>query len=340
MAIRNVTNARSLMEQARSISARSLDILKFPDDLEKVPHKMLINIRSYSRAGAGRLSIPTGTNTRSAIALPVPARIEESYSANYTGTDLGNVGNAIANAIDTTMNSDLTLANIGSTISTAGRSLAGVSEGSNRPIREGILNIGQALAYQLAIGATSTASGALGLGQSVPAPAVIAAGTGMIFNPHTTAIFGGVNLRTMSYNWTLAPKTERESRSIEQIVKTLRNAMLPSIARNELFLKFPDQIEYKILGALPDYDMPTTPCVITNINLNRTGAGPVFFAKTGAPTVYNLTIQLMEIRALTRNDFLSSSTPSNTPSNPTPTPATTQDFVDPASATGGTGGTA
>ena len=322
---RNVTTARGLMEQARSLSARSLDILKFPEDLEKVPHKMLINIRSYSRAGAGTLSIPTGTNTRSAIALPVPARILESYSANYASADLGIIGNAVADAINSTMNNEFNLDNIGSTVGTAARNLSGVSGGSNRPIREGIINIGQALTYQAAIGATSTAAGFLGV--STPARQAIAAGTGVIFNPHTTAIFGGVNLRTMDYNWTLAPKTEKESRNIEQIVKTLRNAMLPYRARNELFLKFPDQIEYKILGALPDYDMPTTPCVITNVTLNRTANGPVFFAKTGAPAVYTLAIQLMEIRALTRDDFLNAATPSPTPSNPTTVPAPTQPNV-------------
>lgn len=322
MAVNNVTRtARGLMEQARSRSARSLDILKFPDDLEKVPHKMLINIRSYSRSGAGTVSIPSGTNTRSAIALPVPARILESYSVNYASTDLGVVGNALANAVDGAMNPNGP--GLVNSLGNFGREVTGQSAdaAANRPIREGMLNIGQALAYQLAIGATATAGAAVGL--NIPARQAIAAGTGLIFNPHTTAIFGGVNLRTMDYNWTLAPKTEKESRSVEQIVRVLRNAMLPYRGNNQLFLKFPDQVEYKILGAMPDYDMPTTPCVITNVTLNRTGNGPVFFAKTGAPVVYTLAIQLMEIRALTRDDFLNNSTASNTPSNPTPTPAPT-----------------
>lgn len=330
---RNVTTARGLMEQARSLSARSLDILKFPEDLEKVPHKMLINIRSYSRAGAGTLSIPAGTNTRSAIALPVPARILESYSVNYASTDLGIIGNALSNAVSGVMNDNTsTLNSFGEGIRSFGREATGNPAG----LPEGLRNIGQALAYQLAIGATATAGAAVGL--NIPAREAIAAGTGLIFNPHTTAIFGGVNLRTMEYSWVLAPKTEKESRNVEQIVRTLRNAMLPAKARNELFLKFPDQIEYKILGTLPDYDMPTTPCVITNVTLNRTGNGPVFFAKTGAPAVYNLAIQLMEIRALTRDDFLNAATPSPTPSNPTTVPAPTN--PDNVLASGASGGTA
>jgi len=319
---RNVTRtARGLMEQARSRSARSLGILKFPEDIEKVPHKMLINIRSYSRTGAGELSVPTGTNTKSAIVLPVPARILESYSANYSGPDLGIVGNALSNAVDGVMNNGVGLRN---TLSTFGSEVSGQSDdiAANRPVRDGLFNIGQALAYQIAIGATATAGRAFGL--NIPAREAIAAGTGLIFNPHTTAIFGGVNLRTMSYNWTLAPKTEKESRSVEEIVQTLRNAMLPAVASNQLFLKFPDQVEYKILGAQPGFDMPTTPCVITNVTLNRTGNGPAFFAKTGAPVVYTLAIELMEIRALTRDDFTQSATPSASPSNPTPNPPATR----------------
>lgn len=308
------------MDQARSLSPRSLDILKFPEDLDKVPHKMLINIRSYRRSGAGTLSIPTGTDTRSAVALPVPSKIEESYNAQYSETDLGIIGNALSNAVDGFMSGE----QIGSTLRRVGSDLTGQADDirNNRPIRTGLLNIGQAALYQGAIAATSTAASAIGL--NIPARQAIAAGTGVIFNPHTTAIFSGVKLRNFSYSWTLAPKTEKESRSIEQIVRVLRNAMLPARGVNELFLKFPDQIEYKILGAMPDFDMPTTPCVITGINLDRTKSGPAFFAKTGAPVVYGLNISLMEIRALTRDDFTESATPPNTPNNSVPTPAPTQ----------------
>ena len=191
--------------------------------------------------------------------------------------------------------------------------MTGLNSSTNRPVREGLINLGQAAAYQAAIAATSTAAAAIGLGGTT---AAIQAGTGLVFNPHSTAIFNSVNIRTMTYQWTLAPKTERESRNIEEIVRILRNAMLPYRARNELFLKFPDQIEYKILGALPDYDMPTTPCVITGIDLNRSPQGPVFFAKTGAPVLYGLTINLSEIRALTRDDFTNTNLPPNDPSNP------------------------
>ena len=89
MAVRNTTSARSLMLEARSSTTGSLNILKFPDDLESVPHKMLINIRAYTRAGAGRLSIPNGSNTRAAIALPVPRNVTESYYVTYINGDLG-----------------------------------------------------------------------------------------------------------------------------------------------------------------------------------------------------------------------------------------------------------
>jgi hypothetical protein len=316
MAIR-YTDARSLMLQARSNTTGSLNILKFPDDLESVPHKMLINIRSYTRAGAGRLSIPTGSNTRAAIALPVPRNVTESYNVTYNNADLGILGNALSNAIDSAINTN---ENLLTTIGNFGRDVLGVGRESGTPIRSSILNVGQAIAYQGAIAATSTAAAAVGLGGTA---AAIQAGTGLVFNPHTTAIFSSVNIRTMIYQWTLAPKTEKESRNIEEIVRTLRNAMLPYRGTNELFLRFPDQIEYKILGAEPDYDMPTTPCVITGIDLNRSPQGPVFFAKTGAPVLYGLTINLSEIRALTRDDFTTTNLPPNNPTNPVIVPPAT-----------------
>jgi len=293
------------MDRARSTSGRSLNILKFPQDIEAVPHKMLINVRSRNRAGAGELTTTVGSSIRSAIALPVPGKIIEKYNANYDNVDLGVIGNAVADAMSNVNLGEGLGSAIGSLGAAAGagiRSLTGIeNEEGISAFTTGARNVVGALAYGAAINITNRVAGYLG--QNTNAAQAIAAGTGMIFNPHQTAVFKGVNLRTMTYTWTLAPKTEQESLNVEKIVDTLRYAMLPSIARNRLFLNFPDEVEYKILGSLPQYDMPTTPCVITDIALDRSPQGPSFFAKTGAPVLYGLTITLMEIKSLLKEDF-------------------------------------
>lgn len=300
--MRNVTNARSLMSQARATTGRSLNILKFPQDIEAVPHKMLINVRSRTRAGAGTLTTTVGSSIRSAIALPVPSKIIESYSANYETPDLGVIGNALAAAsanVNISENTRQAFSSLGSAAMTGLRELTGTAQGGD--IFDAALNVLGAGAYMGAINATNRVAGYLG--QNTNAAQALAAGTGLIFNPHQTAVFKGVNLRKIEYGWLLAPKTEQESINLERIVDTLRYAMLPSLARNNLFMQFPDEIEYKILGAQSGFDMPTTPCVITGISLDRTPQGPSFFAKTGAPVLYTLSIGLLEIKTLLKRDF-------------------------------------
>lgn len=334
-----ITNARTLVDQNRNGTLGPITALKFPDDIEAVPHKMVITIRSRAfnartRSDGGiQANRVTGSNIRGAVVLPVPSNIIENYSADYSRADLGVIGNAIATASDSLISGlgnvtspFIDSTNIAGSLESIYRAAAdsvgpvrnALSTGLNAVTGGNVANLGGAAAYQAAINATTVVTRDFFGIQNVPAAAAIAAGTGMIFNPHQTAVFTGVNIRSIQYDWVLAPKKEKESKAVEQIVQTLRNAMLPKRSTNNLFLNFPDEIEYKILGPTNDYSMPTVPCVITNISLNRTGAGqPSFFAKTGAPTVYRLTIGLMEIRALLRDDFENTQSPSQTPNNPT-----------------------
>ena len=321
------------MDQNRNGSLGPITVTKFPEDIEAVPHKMVITIRSrdnnYSRSG-GSITAGTitgrGANMSGAVVLPVPSNIIENYSASYDSVDLGVIGNAIATAASGAMQGIQSsqglsgyLGSAGGVIAGAARDLSGVDPNSNSPVLDGISNLAGAALYQSAINLSSAAAGYFG--QSVNTRSAIAAGTGLIFNPHKTAVFSGVNLRAVRYNWVLAPKKEKESQSIEKIVSILRNAMLPRRSENALFLKFPDEVVYKILGPTQEYSMPTAPCVITDISLDRTGAGgPTFFAKTGAPVIYNLSLSLLEIKALLRDDFVEPNNPAATPANPTPTP--------------------
>lgn len=284
-----------MIQQARSRTSNSLNIYKFPENVEAVPHKMLINIRSrvYNNRGGTLSASVSGGTIKNAVALPVPNEILESYAAGYQVTDLGVLGNTIA---------DVAKGNF----SGAGSTLTGNASS----FRDSILNVGQGALFQ---SASAFASAVTPVGA-----AAVQAGAGMLFNPHQTSVFQGMNLQQKNYNWILSPKTKNESSNIEMIISILRNAMLPPRHRNTLFLEYPDEVEYKILGPKQEFSMPTTPCVIKNIVIDRAHMGPSFFAETGAPVVYKLTLTLLEIRALTRDDFLNNGTQSRNETSPIP----------------------
>lgn len=293
----NVTNARTAITMARQAgsSVGGISELKFPQDIDAIPHKMIICVRTRQK-GATTLE---KDKISKAIVLPTPLNVSETYQASYESRDLGNIGEFIANRASELVGA---AENAGGGFSGA---MAGVSSavgGAWDDMKNNAGSYAAGVGYQMAVNLTSKFAGPYANPGAVQG--AIASGTGMILNPHKTAIFTGINLRQFNYEWTLAPKSRKESESVENIVRTLRNAMLPPRGKNGVFLLFPDEVEYKILGPDHGFDMPTTPCVITGVTLNRTGGGmPAFFASTGAPVIYRLSLNLFEIKALTRDDF-------------------------------------
>ncbi len=52
--------------------------------------------------------------------------------------------------------------------------------------------------------------------------------SGAILNPNAEMLFGGSEFRTITLNYKLVPRNERESRNIKEIINTFKRAMLPS----------------------------------------------------------------------------------------------------------------
>jgi len=188
-----VTNARSLIDRNRNGTLGPIGIDKFPDDIEAVPHKMVITIRSRSYNNGGSTlsdNVLTGSNISKAVVLPVPVNIEERYSASYNATDLGNIGNAIAVAAREIKDAPNSIQSASGAIARLTTAVNNVTEPSN------LSDIMGAALYSSAINLTSQA---LRRGNfNTPVAASIAAGTGLIYNPHQTALFTGVNIRVLN----------------------------------------------------------------------------------------------------------------------------------------------
>ena len=55
---------------------------------------------------------------------------------------------------------------------------------------------------------------------------------GKIANPYLQQVFQGVGLRQFDFNWKLVPRNEREQRSIQRIIRALRQNILPNYSDN------------------------------------------------------------------------------------------------------------
>lgn len=295
-----LTSARSLIASSRRNLA--LDGLRFPDDIEKVPHKLVMRFvkRSATQGGRSDLTREEVNRTIGFIVLPVPTQIVDGVSVKYNTTDLGITGEAIAGAAQGISNAvrGLNQGNFLGTILTAGDPVTRTSLGEiGRLVAAG----GSAAGAFYGANVLNRVLASAGI-SNPQAGAALSVGLNKTLNPFTTAVFQGVNLRTFTFSWTLSPKSSTESALLENIIEEIRRRSLPKVPRSTagLFMEFPDVVEFNLIGMISDqYTFPTSPCVVDTVVFDRTPTGsPVFFAGTGAPAVIGITMKLTEIRPL------------------------------------------
>ena len=289
----SLTNARDLITNSRS--NLSLNVLKYPNDIDSVPHKIIFRFIKRNTSVSDRQFRITSQNSKDYLVLPVPTNIQDGVGIDYKVDNLGLIGELGSNVLRG-------LARDGLTSQTSyENAFQTVIDGVRSSVLSGAL--AQATAASAAAGLASRFR--LNLNPD-RINNVISAGLGRIVNPFTTAIFQGVKLRTFSFEWNLSPSSRNESEKIEQIIKMLRTKALPKVktTNGNAFMEFPEEVEFTFLGMQNDtFSFPTAPCVVTSFNVDRTPTGnPVFFAGTGAPAFFNISINLLEVRPLVVQD--------------------------------------
>lgn len=129
-------------------------------------------------------------------------------------------------------------------------------------------------------------------------------GLGATLNPYMFMMFKRPNFKEFTLQWSLAPTSQRESDSLDQIIKRCKRAALPDIGT--VVMEYPELANIKLYaGKSSDkYLFKFKPCAIVSVQVDYTGAGMPSFFKSGAPTIVNLTLQLKETELWSKNDDL------------------------------------
>ena len=230
------------------------------------------------------------------ILLPIPTNIQEQIQTQYNTPELGAIGGEISDMIARTGSKTISTG-LGSILEEAGDLIGSVWSGDITGMFEegGEGEKGNKLAQ----------AGALMLrgGQGK-----VAAGINRYFasapNPHITALFQGVGLRTHNFTWKLSPRNDGESIKLAKIINAFRGSMLPERAAGNLTLMFPDEVDIYIAGSEDQYLYHFKRAVIRNMTTNFAPDGvPSFFAKTGAPSAVSINLDLLETTVHTRRDY-------------------------------------
>jgi hypothetical protein len=125
--------------------------------------------------------------------------------------------------------------------------------------------------------------------------------TGIIANPFLVMLFKTQNFKQHNLKWILAPNNSADQNSLQNIVNTLKNAMLPTYRGPGL--GYPKIcIPYLSVGT---YTYNFKPCAIDSLSVDwSAGATPAFFSDQ-SPALVSLTMQLKEIELWFQGDIQS-----------------------------------
>lgn len=290
------------MTVAADIATAAANTRRTPVDLSidgdgyTSPYRMQITFSEYSFSvfRSGTLGSTTGS-----VTLPLPNGLQDAYSMNINGNEMGGFGNLAAKNIDSVEKDIKDFAN---NFSKPGN-LANFTSNS----ASALTSIGEKLYGSVSaedLGSVTSALARRGLSSLgfEGAAAGISAGLGTAINPHVALVFDGVNLKTYEFNWTLSPRSQQEADVIRNIVNTIKKSMHPTYDATKGFLEYPSLATPQLLGVNNNYTFTFAPGFIKNLSVDYAPNG-MAFNRGGIPSVVNLSFSFEEGRIRTSDDF-------------------------------------
>ena len=222
-------------------------------------------------------------NTRrisDSVAIYTPPGIEDSTTANYNDSKTGIAGFLVATGA----------AAMGGDATQIAKSLVAGTEG--------ILKDQTARA----IGAVAELAGAEGAEQ------LVKKAFGEADNPYMEVLFDSMSLRTFTYNFNFAPKSELEAEEVQKIIQLFRFHMAPELRPGvNRFLGLPSQFDlhYMFLSSAGqssenNFYNRIARCVLQDCKVNYTPNGVKSF-EDGGPTATTMTLTFKEMELLTKD---------------------------------------
>lgn len=244
----------------------------FPENLGN--HAIVFNFSEYSYdVDATQVS----SILSSSIALPIPTNLVDSFNVNIQKQELGGVGNAV-------------------------REVAAMSAGGNLTM-EGVMKAATSASAGTAKSKIAGMADAV-LGSN--ASKGIEIGLGNLANPRVALSFDGVELKTHSFSWTLAPQSARESEKLKNIIQKIKRSALPTYNNTfgqKTFLNYPNVVDIFFLGTTEGYMYYFKRAMISQFEVNYAGSGAPAFVEGGKPAVVTMTMNMTEIDIHTSEDY-------------------------------------
>jgi hypothetical protein len=132
------------------------------------------------------------------------------------------------------------------------------------------------------------------------------AGTGTFINPKATLSFEGVEMKTHSFNWTVAPKSPTESDNLRNVIRTINKNILPQYVEGEVaqraMFRYPSMVDVFFVGIDDNYYYKFKTAMVQTFNVNYTPNG-VSVLKGGRPAAVQMQMNIIESDIHTSEDY-------------------------------------
>jgi hypothetical protein len=153
---------------------------------------------------------PIKADPKATFVFPLPTAISVGQGVSYSETELGITGEAEARVRTNMDKSFKTYGDLAETVISEATGMGGSA------LFRGALQTDAGKAASLALG--------------------------FIPNPHLAAIFSGVSRRKFSFSIKFAPRTKRESETLQNILDHIRSYILPAMSQNFVTLDYPHEV--------------------------------------------------------------------------------------------------
>ena len=235
-------------------------------------------------------------NILGTIFLPVPESITDSNGVTWGEDSLNGLAATTLGIAQDVIDSD-----------TAKGALNAAKEGGQKAV-DGFLKDDMTIQ---AINSTFASMAVNALGGSTSPEGILARQNGAILNPNMELLFGGVQLRSFSFDFDFAPRDPRESNEIKKIIRAFKvsmnakNGSTGDDPSNGLFIKSPDifQLTYKTGSKNHEFLHKFKPMALLNMAVNYTGAGTYATYDNTAPINMKMNLTLQELNPIYSEDY-------------------------------------
>ena len=269
------------------------DVLKYPTtlgDKEQDQDYLKIQMVKYEPRGlsfqqsGGIPSRPglsaTGESPRdilSSIFLPIPSGIQDDNRVGWNKDEADPIKLAMADFAKQSM--------------TAG------FQGATKSVKD----ISTTLKSNKGIGDAVTAS----LTKNLTGINVLGRESGVVINSNIELLFSGPELRSFTFTFKLSPRDKAEAKTIQKIIRTLKQGMSAKKAADFLFVKSPHTffLGYYKGAELQPYMNKFKECALTSMSVQYAPDGPFATYTDGSMTSYGMTLTFQELEPVFDNDY-------------------------------------